>query len=152
MAESEAVTRLDQRVPDQSTETAARLALAIGGLNRRMLRATAGLSHGMLSALASIVKVGPLRLGDLAQREGIAAATVTRLVAHLESLGLVAREVDASDRRAFFIEATPAGIDYILRARSDRADVIAALLRDADPSDVEVLKSALPALERLLGS
>ncbi len=136
--------------PDRKTETAARLALLVGRLNRRMLRATAGLTHGTLSALSSIVKFGPLRLNELAQREGIAAATITRIVADLESRGLVAREVDPTDRRAFAIEATAEGVAYIVRARSDRADVIAKLLDKLDDAGLDTLEEALPLLEALL--
>ena len=136
--------------PDQLTETAARLALVIGQLNRRMLRATEGLSHGTLSALSSVVKFGPLRLNELAHREGIAAATITRIIANLESRGLVAREVDATDRRAFSVTATPDGDNYITRARSDRADVIATLLESVDETDLDALRAALPVLEELL--
>ncbi|HEY0260759.1 MAG TPA: MarR family winged helix-turn-helix transcriptional regulator [Lacisediminihabitans sp.] len=139
-----------EAAPDLKTETAARLALVIGRLNRKMLRATAGLSHGTLSALSSIVKCGPLRLNELAHREGIAAATITRLVADLEGRGLVTRQVDANDRRAFSIEATPEGVSYIMRARSDRADVIAALLEDTTEADLAALGDALPVLERML--
>jgi DNA-binding MarR family transcriptional regulator len=136
--------------PDRKTETAARLALVVGRLNRRMLRPTAGLSLGTLSALSSVVKFGPLRLSELAQREGIAAATITRIVAHLESRGLVAREVDPTDGRAFAIEATAEGIAYILRARSDRADVIAKLLETVDEANLDALERALPVLESLI--
>lgn len=137
-------------ITDEHAETAARLAFVIGRLNRRLLRATAGLSHGQLSALASIVKHGPLRLNELAHREEIAAATITRLVAHLEELGFVDREVDAADRRAFMIEATPAGVDYIERARSARADVIAGLLAELDERDTAAVRAALPVLEKLV--
>ena len=46
-------------------ELAARLTLVLGRLNRRMVAGGQGLSHGVLSALSSIVHSGPLRLGDL---------------------------------------------------------------------------------------
>jgi DNA-binding MarR family transcriptional regulator len=149
--ESEAAVLPSPHPPvEPNTATAARLALVVGRLNRRMLRATAGLSHGLLSALSSIVKFGPLRLNELAHREGIAAATITRLVAHLEELGFVHREVDPADRRAFVIEATPSGIDYIERARSARADVVADLLAQLDEGDIAALTAAVPALEKLV--
>lgn len=129
--------------------TAPRLALAVGRLNRRLLRATAGLSHGTVSALSSIVRFGPLRLRELATREGIAAPSITRIVAALEERGLVEREVDKSDRRAFSIEATPAGVDYIVRARSARAELLTELLGTLDAEQLAAVEAALPALETM---
>jgi DNA-binding MarR family transcriptional regulator len=135
---------------DARIELAARLALVVGRLNRRMLRGGQGLSHGVLSALASVVKFGPLRLGDLAQRENVAAATITRIVTDLEKQRFVRRAVDPSDRRAVVIEATPQGAELILRARSARADVIAELLDSVVAEDVELLRAALVPLEALV--
>ncbi len=135
---------------DQLTQTAGRLALVVGRLNRRMLRATEGLSHSGLSALSSIVKFGPLRLNELAQREGVAAATITRIAVDLGDRGFVTRTADRHDRRAVSIEATTAGIDYIMQARSARADVMGALLRTLDEHDMELLDESLPVLEALV--
>jgi DNA-binding MarR family transcriptional regulator len=136
---------------EDTAELAAGLALVVGRLNRRMLKGGQGLSHGVLSALSSVVKFGPLRPGDLAIRESVAAATITRIIARLEADGLVQREVDPRDGRAFVIEATEAGSELILRARSARADVIADLLRAVDTKDRDALRRALPSLEALLG-
>jgi DNA-binding MarR family transcriptional regulator len=136
-------------VADGLDATAPRLALAVGRLNRRLLRATSGLSHGTVSALSSIVRFGPLRLSELAQHEGIAAPSITRIVADLEARGLVGREVDASDRRAFAIEATPSGVDYIVRARSARAELVAELLGALDAEQLAAVEAALPALEAM---
>jgi DNA-binding MarR family transcriptional regulator len=112
--------------------------------------APGGLSHGLLMALATIAKRGPLRLADLAAIEQVSAPSMTRTVAELESRDLVVREVDPDDGRAIRVEATPAGLDAILRARAARAAVIAELLRDLDPQDLEAIESALPALEKVL--
>jgi DNA-binding MarR family transcriptional regulator len=136
---------------DDTAELAAGLAMVVGRLNRRMLKGGQGLSHGVLSALSSVVKFGPLRPGDLAIKENVAAATITRIIARLEVDGLVQREVDPRDRRAFVIEATEPGTELIVRARSARADVIADLLRSVNAKDRDVLRRALPSLEALLG-
>lgn len=138
-----------EAAPDPKTDASVRLALVVGRLNRKMLRATEGLAHGTLSALSSIVKSGPLRLNELAQREGIAAATITRIVADLEVRGFVSREVDKTDRRAFTIEATPEGLGYILQARSARAEIIRRLLDTVDPAELDTVVAALPVLEEL---
>jgi DNA-binding MarR family transcriptional regulator len=135
---------------DQLTQTAGRLALVIGRLNRRMRTATTGLSHSGLSALSTIVKLGSLRLNELAQHEGVAAATITRIAVDLSERGLVTRTVDKHDRRAVTIEATTLGVDYILRARSARADVMGGLIASLDETDLEALENVLPVLEALV--
>ncbi|MEJ1230152.1 MAG: MarR family transcriptional regulator [Galbitalea sp.] len=131
--------------------TPARLALVTGRLNRRLTAATGGLSHGLLSALATVAKHGPLRLAELAQFELVAAPGVTRIVAELESRGLVTRSVDPDDGRAQRIEVTPAGTEAVQRARAARACAIAELLEGLDETDLRAIEAALPALERMLG-
>jgi DNA-binding MarR family transcriptional regulator len=129
----------------------ARLAFVIGRLNRRLASATGGLSHGLLSALATVAKRGPIRLADLAQTEMVSAPSITRVVAELEARGLVTRSVDEEDRRAFRIEVTDAGMDAVLRARAARSRVVADLLADLSSAEVASIAAALPALERVMG-
>jgi DNA-binding MarR family transcriptional regulator len=129
----------------------ARLAFVVGRMNRRLGVASGGLSHGLLTALATVAKQGPLRLAELAQIELLSAPAVTRGVTELESRGLVTRAVDPLDGRAFLIQVTPAGTEAILRARVARANVIAELLDGLAPADLAAIESALPALERLIG-
>lgn len=128
-------------------DLAGRLALAIGRLNRRMRSSTGGLSHGQLSALSSIARKGPLRLGELAAIELVAAPTITRVVADLEARGLVERQPDTDDRRSIFVAATDAGVELLLRARSDRARAVVALLAERTPEEVDSIRAALAALE-----
>jgi DNA-binding MarR family transcriptional regulator len=129
---------------------AARLAFVVGRFNRRLTPASGGLSHGLLTALASVAKRGPLRLADLASLENVSAPGATRIVAELETRGLVERAVDPDDGRAVLIKVTQAGGEAILRARAARAGVIAELLKELGPSDVAKVEAALPALEKVL--
>jgi DNA-binding MarR family transcriptional regulator len=138
---------VDEKAP---SSLAARLAFVIARLNRRLIAATGGLSHGLLSALATISKQGPIRLADLAQVELVSAPSITRVVAELEARGLVARKTDPLDGRAFLIEVTDVGTDAITRARAARAGVIAELLAGLNESEVRSIEAALPALERAI--
>ena len=130
---------------------AARLAFVVGRFNRRLIAATGGLSHGLLSALSTIAKQGPIRLADLAQVELVSAPSITRLVAELETRGLVARRVDPLDGRAFLIAVTPAGLEALGQARRARAAAVHESLARLDPSDAAAIEAALPALERAIG-
>lgn len=130
-------------------DIAARLALSVGRLSRRLRAAGGGLSHGLLSALATIGKRGPIRPAEVAQLELVSAPSATRLVTELESRGLVERSSDPTDGRAFLIQVTPKGAETILQARSARAALVADLMTHLGPEDQAALVAALPALESL---
>jgi DNA-binding MarR family transcriptional regulator len=135
--------------PSSIEELSRGLSFAIGRANRRMLAAGQGLGQGHLNALASIYRVGPIRPGDLAQREFVSAPTMTRTLRDLEKLGLVSRIADVSDGRSILVSVTETGEHEVLRARSARADLLAELLLKLDKDEVAALRDALAALERL---
>jgi DNA-binding MarR family transcriptional regulator len=60
-------------------------------------------------ALVEIGEDGPLRVNDLAHRMGTSAATASRAVDVLETLGLVTRAPEVGDRRALSIGLSPSG-------------------------------------------
>lgn len=132
---------------DADDDVSGRLALAVGRLNRRIRSATGDLSHGQLSALATIVQQGALRPSEIAAIEVVAAPTITRVLVDLEARGLIERSPDPEDGRSFFVAATDVGVELLLAARSDRARAVAAILTELTPEQVATLAAALPALE-----
>lgn len=132
-------------------EIAARLAVAAGRLNRR-IRADTALTQGQLSALSTIVQCGPVRPGDLARIERVAAPTVTRLLADLENRGLVSRSADPADGRSFFLHSTEAGVEAIRQARDERAHRVLEVFETLDEAQIDSLIAALPALEAAGGA
>jgi len=133
----------------RTSQDAARLAIAIGRINRRIRSSEDGMTHGQLSVLSTIVRWGPLRPGDIARREHLAPPSVTRLVADLESRELVRREADPLDRRSFFVLGTPQGEQAIMRARAERAERIGVLLAALDDDEHAAVVAALDALEHI---
>ncbi len=140
---------MPETAPSTIAELSRGLSFAIGRANRRMLAAGKGLGQGHLNALATIFRNGPIRPGDLAQREFVSAPTMTRTLRDLEKLGLVTREPDASDGRSILVSVTEQGEHEVLRARSTRAELLADLLERLQPDQVARLRDALPALEQL---
>jgi DNA-binding MarR family transcriptional regulator len=137
---------------DAPADIPARLAIVTGRLNRRLRTASGNLSHGLLSALATISKQGPVRLAELAQLESVSAPSTTRLVAELESKRLVSRQSDPEDGRAVLISITPAGERAVAAARAARAVMIAELFESLEPAEVAAIAAAVPALERAIES
>jgi DNA-binding MarR family transcriptional regulator len=71
---------------------------------------TVGLSIPKLAALQRLVDAGgALPLGQLAERLACVKSNVTQLVDRLEADGLVARELDADDKRSRLAVITDAG-------------------------------------------
>ncbi|HEY1282484.1 MAG TPA: MarR family transcriptional regulator [Acidimicrobiales bacterium] len=140
--------------PGAQTETeealAADLRLAVGRLARKLRQVQlGGLSSSQVSALASVERLGPVRLGDLAAAEGVTGPTLTKIVAHLETLGLVTRAADEADRRAARITLTAEGRERLVRIRSDRDAFLEQRLGALDPDARAALATALPLLRAL---
>jgi DNA-binding MarR family transcriptional regulator len=136
--------------PAAATDPAARLALVVGRLVRGLRRsAPTEIGPGSLAALATLTRSGPLRLGDLAAREGVAPPTLTRMVAALEDAGLVVRRPDERDRRAVQVSATAAGAQLIADTGAARAAMLRARVAALDLQQRRLLEAALPVLEAL---
>ncbi|HVP85823.1 MAG TPA: MarR family winged helix-turn-helix transcriptional regulator [Rhizomicrobium sp.] len=87
----------------------------VGVMNRpqndeRMVRAAGiSLDRALFPLLVGIERFGPIGVVDLADRVGRDYTTVSRQVAKLESLGLVKRQENATDRRVKEAAITPRG-------------------------------------------
>lgn len=133
-------------------DAAARLRVAITRLNRQLRQQTVGdLTLSQWSALVTVEMHGPMRIGDLAEREGVSAPTATRLVASLEERGLLERATDDTDRRSSFVSVSAAGREKLDWARKARTAKLAQRLSQLDAVDVERLLAVLPLLEALAG-
>jgi DNA-binding MarR family transcriptional regulator len=131
---------------------AARLRLTVGRLVRQLRRyGPANIGPGALSALATLHGCGPMRLGDLAAREGVAPPTLSRIVVALEEAGYVHREGDPADRRAVRVAVTQAGAAVVHGVGEARAGELAVRVRALSPESLAALVAALPVLEALAG-
>lgn len=130
---------------------AARLSLALARLTRVMRRGGdfGGLGPGSISALATLVRGGPMRLGDLAMREGVAPPTLTRIVAGLEDSGYVVRAPDPDDRRATRVEATDTAAELVAGVGLARVSRLRDRIDTLGDDDLRALLRALPVIEAL---
>jgi DNA-binding MarR family transcriptional regulator len=142
------VTRRTAALPEADT---ARLYVALGRVSRSLRRDSAEMpiSLGLLSALFTLTKEGPLRPGELAAREGIAAPSMTKTVTALESGGYVERTADPVDGRAWLIRATAAGRRLVESTQEQKLHGLARRIEALEPEQTAALMAALPALEAL---
>jgi DNA-binding MarR family transcriptional regulator len=82
-----------------------------------------GLTPAEVNALARLRPGEPLAVADLVAATGQRPSTLTGVIDRLEGRGLLARAVNARDRRSFVLELTPAGEAAARRVQ----DAIAAL-------------------------
>jgi|BarGraIncu00222A_1022003.scaffolds.fasta_scaffold54856_1 DNA-binding MarR family transcriptional regulator len=139
--------------PIVDADTATRLRVTIGRLSRRLRPTEAGVAAGLtptkISVLLSVVREGPVRLSELAGGEALNPTMLSRVIAALVELGLVARTNDDGDRRAAWVQATPAGRRLAERMRRERTDALNLALAGLPEPDRRLLEQALPALEVL---
>ncbi len=132
-------------------ELANRLFLSVARLIRRMrIGDPTELGPGSISALATIVSEGPLRLGDLAAAEGVRAPTMSRIVDALVAEGYAERVPDPADGRACLVRSTSGGAEVITGTRTARSGRLIERMAALDPAQLDALYAALPALEALV--
>ncbi|MFB6816324.1 MarR family winged helix-turn-helix transcriptional regulator [Streptomyces sp. NPDC056347] len=97
-------------------------------------------AYGLLVQLES---AGPQRATDLAAYFGVGKATMSRQLRALETLGLVAREPDPADGRAFLVHLTAEGLDRYRSVRDARRERYVRKLADWDRAEVAELARLL---------
>jgi DNA-binding MarR family transcriptional regulator len=111
--------------------------------------ASVGLSPPRLSALAVIVRDGPIAVGALAAAEGVAAPTMSRLVDGLQREGLVKRTPDPADARGVLVTATPRGKSLLAKARTRRLRDLAEELSRLSAEELTLLARGADLMARI---
>jgi len=134
-------------------ETAGRLRAAVGKLSRRLRPTSAGAAAGLtptrISVLFTVVRVGPIRLSELAAEEGVNPTMLSRVVSDFCDAGLVERVVDPDDGRAALVEVTARGRRLCERMRRERTDALNVELETLSDHERRLLEEAVPVLEKL---
>lgn len=138
------------RADDEFLALATELRVAMSRLGRQTRVSSTGLTPSQLSALTALDEGGPLRLSELAAREGVAAPTMSRGVDILEHSQLVRRRRDPDDARSAFIELTERGRTLLTKAIDQRTTLLAQRLAELEPARLVAIKAALPAMRALV--
>ena len=98
--------------------------------------------------LVRLDECGRQRATELAAYIGVGKATMSRQLRALEQLGLLAREPDPADGRAWLVALTEEGQQRVSRVREARRARYAGRLADWDPAEVTELARLLNQLNR----
>ncbi len=127
-----------------------RLRVAVVRLNRRLrAQSDSTVTLSQLSTLACLHKSGALAPRDLAAKEGVQPPSMTRMIASLESLGLVARRQHPTDGRQAIVELTAAGQDHIEQERSARERWLDLRLAEMTDDERDTLSRAAEIIDRM---
>ena len=125
--------------------------------NRTFARAISGKVHeygltppqfGILEALHHL---GPLPLGELAEKLLVTGGNVTYVMDRLEAQGLVQRCRSEEDRRVVTAVLTPEGRDLVAAVFPEHATFIAGLMSALDVREQDELRELLKRLGKGIG-
>jgi DNA-binding MarR family transcriptional regulator len=101
------------------------------------------LDRALFPLLVRVQRRGPLAIGELAELCGRDYSTVSRQIAKLESLGLVARGIDAEDARITRASISAKGRMMTRALDRAREKLLTSLLAEWDESEVAELARLL---------
>ena len=115
-------------------------------------RSDVGVGSVSWRVVATIERLGPLRLSEIAERERVSRPTATTVIKRLEEEGLVRRESDPTDSRSSLVSTTEAGSAQLAAWRAQLAEGVGSLLQTLPSEDLETLSRASEILAGLLES
>jgi DNA-binding MarR family transcriptional regulator len=107
------------------------------------------LSLTSAGTLATLNRVGPYRLSELAAAERVSQPSMTALIARLERRGLVSRYPDPGDGRVVNVAITDAGRHVLTERSQARATLLAGVLDRLPEPERDALLAATAGLARL---
>lgn len=110
---------------------------------------SADLNNNQLSVLALLDRHGDQLIGELATRENVRPPSMTRIIKELERFGYVRRQDMPEDRRQTKIAITEAGREVLIANRKRRNDWLARRLAELGPQERDILRKAVPILEKV---
>ncbi|MDA0310875.1 MAG: MarR family transcriptional regulator [Gemmatimonadetes bacterium] len=104
------------------------------------------LTTPQFGVLEALYHLGPLSLGELAEKLLVTGGNVTYVMDRLEDQGLVYRERSPEDRRVIQGKLTAAGRDRIASVFLGHAKYVESLVRHLSPEDQSELRGLLKSL------
>ena len=104
------------------------------------------LTAPQFGVLEALYHLGPLSLGELAEKLLVTGGNVTYVMDRLESQDLVARERSGDDRRVVRAHLTSKGRATMEGVFPGHVDFIRSLVGELDPKDQDTLRDLLKSL------
>jgi DNA-binding MarR family transcriptional regulator len=144
------VTKTSNTTSATEPSSAAALRVAVLRIYRALkIRAEHHITPSQGSALARIEKSEPVRIGVLANLEGISAASMSKIIDCLVEDSYVERVADPHDGRASVVQLTSAGREIIHAIRTANTEALETALESLSETERSLLRRSLPVLEKV---
>ena len=139
-------------MPKTPLEIAQDLRPALARLNLLYFRQADSytISLAQMSIMTILDETGPMRISQIAQGEAIRMPTASNAVNQLESMGLVSRVRDVSDRRGVSVQLTEKGKEELIRSGENRNVALARMIENLTPEEVAQVEKAAPLINLIL--
>ena len=109
-----------------------------------------GYSRSRWMVLLHISRNDAISLGELAERLGIEAPTLVRLVDRMETDGLISRRASETDRRVKHLHLSPAGRKEVERIKACAANLRREILAEIEQAEIGVTLNVLQKIRSKL--
>jgi DNA-binding MarR family transcriptional regulator len=103
-----------------------------------------------MGVLFHIEEQQPITTSELAKKGRVSLQAASALVQGLVERGWLVRTPDPNDRRQFWLEITPEGLERAKTAREQLADYLAQFLEKLTPEEMAAAQVFLPGLQRVV--
>jgi DNA-binding MarR family transcriptional regulator len=110
------------------------------------------LAPAQVEVLQYLAESPGLRAGELTDRMLLAPTTISTLIGQLLDRGLVERRPHPTDRRAWQLHATAAGLAELTHWQAATLGALRPAMQSLTKADRQAVRAALPALERLVAA
>ncbi|WP_459610516.1 MarR family winged helix-turn-helix transcriptional regulator [Corynebacterium urogenitale] len=111
---------------------------------------TFSVSQAQMSIMTILQDNGPMRISQIAHAEAIRMPTASNAINQLETMGLVTRVRDVSDRRGVRVELTDKGRTELEEIGKSRNLALARMLEHLNPEELKMAEEFAPMFDTIL--
>ncbi|QFQ03407.1 putative HTH-type transcriptional regulator YusO [Corynebacterium urogenitale] len=111
---------------------------------------TFSVSQAQMSIMTILQDNGPMRISQIAHAEAIRMPTASNAINQLETMGLVTRVRDVSDRRGVRVELTDKGRTELEEIGKSRNLALARMLEHLNPEELKQAEEFAPMFDTIL--
>ncbi|RAV34157.1 MarR family winged helix-turn-helix transcriptional regulator [Corynebacterium heidelbergense] len=108
------------------------------------------ISTAQMSIMMILAEHGPLRISQIAAMEAIRMPTASNAVNQLESMNIVTRVRDVSDRRGVRVELTEKGRADLNQMSEDRSQQLASMVAGLSAEELAQVEELIPVINLIL--
>ena len=134
--------------PDEVARTAVKIFPIMGRLMDAYMRVGEHHLSSVHFQVLTMVLSRPCTVSELAERQSISAASMSKTVMVMEERGWLSRERDKSDRRVVRLAGTPAGRDVLRDVQKRSVEELTESFKNLSQEELKLIMDGMEALIR----